>query len=130
MAVIGTRPEAIKMAPVVHELARHAPAVTTIVCATGQHRELLDRTLDLFEVHADCNLHEMTHDQTLADLTGRLLERLDRLVRKKRPDWVIVQGDTTTAMVGALVGLYQHIPVAHVEAGLRTQDLGQPFPEE
>lgn len=130
MTLIGTRPEAIKMAPVVHELARHAPEVTTFVCATGQHRELLDRTLALLDVRPHRNLEVMAHDQTLAGLTGRLLELLDPLVRDERPDWLVVQGDTTTAMVGALVGFYRRIRVAHVEAGLRTDDLRQPFPEE
>jgi UDP-N-acetylglucosamine 2-epimerase (non-hydrolysing) len=130
MMVIGTRPEAIKMAPVVHELARQGPMVSTFVCATGQHRELLSQTLALFDVRPDRNLDVMVHDQTLSGLTASLYERLDPLVRDERPDWLLVQGDTTTAMVGATVGFYRGVRVGHVEAGLRTGDLRQPFPEE
>ncbi len=130
MTVIGTRPEAIKMAPVIHELARHAPEVSTTVCATGQHRELLDQTLEMFGVHVDRNLDVMVPDQTLAGLTGSLFSRLDPLICDERPDWVLVQGDTTTAMVGAMAAFYRGVRVGHVEAGLRTSDLRQPFPEE
>jgi UDP-N-acetylglucosamine 2-epimerase len=127
MTVIGTRPEAIKMAPVVHELARHPSEISTLVCATGQHRDLLGPTLDLFAIRPDRNLDVMVHDQTLAGLTARMFELLDPLVRDERPDWLLVQGDSTTALVGALVGFYRRVRIAHVEAGLRTHDLEQPF---
>jgi UDP-N-acetylglucosamine 2-epimerase (non-hydrolysing) len=130
MVAIGTRPEAIKLAPVVHELARHEPDVSSFVCATGQHRELLGRTLEVLNLRTDLNLDVMEHDQQLATLTGRLLERLDRVICDHRPDWILVQGDTTTAMAGALAGFYRRVRVGHVEAGLRTADLHQPFPEE
>jgi UDP-N-acetylglucosamine 2-epimerase (non-hydrolysing) len=130
LLVIGTRPEAIKMAPVAHELARHAPAFEPIVCATGQHRELLAPTLELLELTPDLNLDVMVHDQTLAGLTARLFELLDRVVADTRPDWILVQGDTTSAMVGSMVGFYRRVRVGHIEAGLRTADLTQPFPEE
>jgi UDP-N-acetylglucosamine 2-epimerase (non-hydrolysing) len=130
LVVVGTRPEAIKIAPVVTELRRHAPSIATYLCSTGQHKELLDSALALFDLRPDCDLAVMTADQTLAGLTSRLFERLDRVVDEQRPDWLIVQGDTTTAMVGATVGFYRRVPVAHVEAGLRTGDVRQPFPEE
>ena len=130
MVVIGTRPEAIKLAPVVHELSRHASELSPFVCASGQHRELLGRTLDILNLRADQNLDVMEHDQDLAGLTSRLFDRLDRTIRERQPDWIMVQGDTTTAMVGAMTGFYRRVRVAHVEAGLRTADLTQPFPEE
>lgn len=130
LVVIGTRPEAIKMAPVVHELARQPDAFSVFVCATGQHRELLAQTLDLVRLRVDCNLDVMVHDQSLAGLTARLFDELDPLVDAQGPDWILVQGDTTTAAVGALVGFYRRVRVGHVEAGLRTDDLHQPFPEE
>ncbi len=118
------------MAPVVREMTRHAPTLSVFVCSTGQHRELLSQTLDVFGLRPDHDLGVMVHDQTLAGLTGRLFERLDPVVREQRPDWLLVQGDTTTAMVGAMVGFYRRVRVGHVEAGLRTDDLGHPFPEE
>ena len=118
------------MAPVVHELARHAPAMISYVCATGQHRELLDRALDRLDLRPDQCLDVMVHDQTLAGLTARLFESLDPAIREQKPDWVLVQGDTTTAMVGALAAFYQRVRIGHVEAGLRTNDLDRPFPEE
>jgi UDP-N-acetylglucosamine 2-epimerase len=130
LIVIGTRPEAIKMAPVVHELARHRDAFSVFVCATGQHRELLAQTLELVRVRVDRNLDVMVHDQSLAGLTARLFEQLDPLVVAQEPDWILVQGDTTTAAVGAMTGFYRRVRVGHVEAGLRTDDLHQPFPEE
>jgi UDP-N-acetylglucosamine 2-epimerase (non-hydrolysing) len=130
LVVIGTRPEAIKMAPVLRQLGEHAAQVSTVVCSTGQHRELLHRTLDLFGITPDCRLDVMLHDQTLAGLTARLFQQLDPVVRDQQPDWLLVQGDTTTALVGAMTGFYRRVRVAHVEAGLRTGDLSQPFPEE
>jgi UDP-N-acetylglucosamine 2-epimerase (non-hydrolysing) len=130
LVVIGTRPEAIKLAPVVHELARHPDEFSVFVCATGQHRDLLTQTLDLVRLRVDSNLDVMVHDQSLAGLTARLFDRLDPIVEAQRPDWLLVQGDTTTAAVGAMAGFYRGVRVGHVEAGLRTDDLRQPFPEE
>jgi len=130
MIVIGTRPEAIKMAPVVHELARHAPRLSTFVCTTGQHRELLAPTLGTLELRPDRNLDIMTDDQSLSRLTARLFELLDPVVVEQQPDWMLIQGDTTTAMVAAAVAFYRRVRIGHVEAGLRTSDLGRPFPEE
>jgi UDP-N-acetylglucosamine 2-epimerase len=128
--VVGTRPEAIKMAPVVQALKRRAPRVSTYLCATGQHRDLVGSALGLFDLRPDCDLDVMTEEQSLASLTARLFERLDPIVAAERPDWLLVQGDTTTAMVGATVGLYRRVPLGHVEAGLRTGDIARPFPEE
>src|SRR4029453_11294826 len=130
MIVIGTRPEAIKMAPVVHELARHAPRLSTFVCTTGQHRELLAPTLGALELRPDRNLDIMTDDQSLSRLTARLFELLDPVVVEQQPDWMFIQGDTTAAMVAAAVAFYRRVRTGHVEAGLRTSDLGRPFPEE
>jgi UDP-N-acetylglucosamine 2-epimerase (non-hydrolysing) len=128
LAVVGTRPEAIKMAPLVAAARRHGDQV--VVCATAQHREMLDRVLELFDIRPDHDLDLMRPDQSLADLTARAVAALDPVVVRERPDWVLVQGDTTTAMVGALVAFYRGVPVGHVEAGLRTGDLRRPFPEE
>jgi UDP-N-acetylglucosamine 2-epimerase (non-hydrolysing) len=130
MAVVGTRPEAIKMAPVIHELRRHPDAFSVFVCATGQHRELLTRALDMMRVPVDRNLNVMVHDQSLSGLTARLFDALDPLVEAEQPAWLLVQGDTTSAMVAGLVAFYRKVRLGHVEAGLRTDDLHQPFPEE
>jgi UDP-N-acetylglucosamine 2-epimerase len=130
LSIVGTRPEAIKMAPVVAELRRHPTTVEAPLCATGQHRELLAQPLALFGLAPDHDLGLMTPNQDLAALTSRLFEALDRVVDAERPDWVLVQGDTTTAMVGAMVAFYRRLRVGHVEAGLRTGDLTRPFPEE
>lgn len=128
LVVVGTRPEAIKLAPVILEARRRGCEV--LVCATAQHREMLDGVLRLFGIVPDSDLDLMRPDQTLADLTARALQGLDQVVAESKPDWLLVQGDTTTAMVGALVGFYRHVPVGHIEAGLRSFDLEQPFPEE
>jgi len=130
MIAIGTRPEAIKMAPVVRELARQGAAVSTFVCATGQHRELLVPALGALELRPDRNLDVMTDDQSLSGLTAQLFERLDPVLVEQQPDWMLVQGDTTTAMVAAAAAFYRRVSIGHVEAGLRTSDLGRPFPEE
>jgi UDP-N-acetylglucosamine 2-epimerase len=130
MVVIGTRPEAIKLAPVIHELGRHRSHLSPFVCVTGQHRELLGTTLEILGVRADRNLAVMQYDQDLAGLTSRLFKRIGQAIDDERPDWVLVQGDTTTAMVGAMAAFYRRARVGHVEAGLRTGDLRQPFPEE
>lgn len=129
MVVIGTRPEAIKMAPVVRELARD-PAIVTRLVVTGQHRELLDPVLELFDLRPDRRLEAMVHGQTLSGLTARLFELLDPVVADERPDWMLVQGDTATTMTASLVAFYHGVAVGHIEAGLRTSDLRQPFPEE
>jgi UDP-N-acetylglucosamine 2-epimerase (non-hydrolysing) len=130
MLIIGTRPEAIKMAPVVRELREWDCRFETVLCSTGQHRDMLDQALEPFDLEPDLDLGLMTTNQTLTDLTTRTLEALDEVMTNVRPDMVIVQGDTTSAMAGALTAYYHRIPVGHLEAGLRTSDLYQPFPEE
>jgi UDP-N-acetylglucosamine 2-epimerase (non-hydrolysing) len=126
--VIGTRPEAIKLAPVVRELRRRSARVTVV--STGQHRHMLDQMLDQFEIVPDLELATMRPQQRLSDLTAALAGRLGRGLRKLRPDYVLVQGDTTSAMCGALCAFYEGIPVGHVEAGLRSGSVNSPFPEE
>lgn len=130
LSIFGTRPEAIKMAPVVKELNRHRGQFTSVVCVTAQHRQMLDQVLSLFGIAPDYDLNIMQEDQTLAQVTANALTRLDAVLQSEKPDWVLTQGDTTTAMVGALAAFYHRIPVGHVEAGLRTWDKYQPFPEE
>ena len=130
LSIVGTRPEVIKMAPVVAELRRHQGVIASVLCATGQHRELSDQALGLFGLVPDHHLGVMTPNQDLATLTARLFESIDRVLQIERPDWVLVQGDTTSALVGAMAAFYRRIRVGHVEAGLRTGDLGRPFPEE
>ncbi|MBE1612771.1 non-hydrolyzing UDP-N-acetylglucosamine 2-epimerase [Actinopolymorpha pittospori] len=129
MLVYGTRPEAIKMAPVVKALAA-STAIEPIVAVTGQHREMLDQVHALFGIEPDHDLAILTHRQTLAEVTTRALSGLDPLVRDVAPDAVVVQGDTTTTFAGALAAFYQQVPVVHLEAGLRTADRYAPFPEE
>ncbi len=129
VAVCGTRPDAIKMAPVVHAL-RQCEAFETRLIATGQHREMLDQVLRLFRLTPDADLNIMTAHQTLVEITVRALEGLDRLLRESPADVVLAQGDTTTTFVAALAAFYHKIPFGHVEAGLRTYDKYQPFPEE
>lgn len=127
--VFGTRPEAIKLCPVV--LAMKAdPYFDCKVCVTGQHREMLKQVLDVFGVVPDCNLELMRPDQTLADLTSRTIAALDKYFVAENPDAVMVQGDTTTVLAGALTAFYHHTPIAHVEAGLRTGNMESPWPEE
>ena len=127
--VFGTRPEAIKLCPVVLALKADS-AFDCKVCVTGQHREMLQQVLDVFGVVPDVDLKLMQHNQTLAGLTARALMALDDYLAKERPDVVMVQGDTTTVLAGALAAFYHHIPVAHVEAGLRTWNMESPWPEE
>jgi UDP-N-acetylglucosamine 2-epimerase len=129
LSVFGTRPEAVKMAPVVERLRRTA-GVEARVCVTGQHRQMLDQVLALFDIVPDFDLDVMEPDQALAPLTEAILHRLDPVLEEVRPDWVLVQGDTTTVMATALLAYYRGIRVGHVEAGLRTGDKWQPFPEE
>jgi UDP-N-acetylglucosamine 2-epimerase (non-hydrolysing) len=130
LSIFGTRPEAIKMAPVVKELQRRSGQIRSLVCVTGQHREMLDQVLKMFAIQPDYDLNLMQPNQTLAGLTAVLFEGLDRVVRETRPDWILAQGDTTTVMVASLVSHYHRVRFGHVEAGLRTGDKFQPFPEE
>ena len=130
LVVFGTRPEAIKLAPVVLALARHPREFSVRVCVTAQHREMLDQVLDVYAIRPDHDLDVMRPDQTLPDLTAAALLALGRVIDAERPVLVVVQGDTTTTMVAALAAFYARIPVAHVEAGLRTRDKRAPFPEE
>lgn len=129
MTIFGTRPEAIKMAPVIRELRKH-PEIETRVCITAQHREMLDQVMQLFHLTADYDLNIMAQGQTLYDITGRVLRGLQEVFAKERPDCVLVHGDTTTTFTAALAAFYAQIPVGHVEAGLRTGNLLSPFPEE
>ncbi len=130
LSVIGTRPEAIKMAPVIEELNRHPDEVQSVVCATAQHREMLDQVLKLFDIRPDYDLNIMQANQALSQLTADLFARLDPVVKQTRPECVLAQGDTTTVLVTALVAYYHKLPFGHVEAGLRTGDPFKPFPEE
>ena len=126
---MGTRPEAIKLAPVVLEFRRHVEIEST-VCATAQHRHMLDQVNDWFGITPDIDLDLMAHNQKLSDFAAKALTGISRVIEERKPDVVIVQGDTTTAMMAALAAAYQKVAVAHVEAGLRTRDLFNPFPEE
>ncbi|NLJ81130.1 MAG: UDP-N-acetylglucosamine 2-epimerase (non-hydrolyzing) [Firmicutes bacterium] len=127
--VFGTRPEAIKMAPLINELKKQN-AWETRVIVSGQHREMLDQVLRIFKIKPDCDLQVMRAQQSLSEITIRVLEGLNTVFRKWRPDLVLVHGDTTTALAGALAGFYWKIPIGHVEAGLRTPTIWNPFPEE
>jgi UDP-N-acetylglucosamine 2-epimerase (non-hydrolysing) len=129
LSVFGTRPEAIKMAPVLHELEGRCGIVSR-VCVTGQHREMLDPFLELFQIHPHWDLDLMKPGQTLFDVTSGVLLGLREVMEVEHPDLVLVQGDTTSAMTGALAAFYLHVPVGHVEAGLRTDRKDSPFPEE
>ena len=128
--VFGTRPEAIKMAPVIKELQRHTSEFKTLVISTAQHRQMLDQVLNTFQIEPDIDLNLMTHNQTLSGITQRALEALDETLATQKPDCVMVQGDTTTAFAAALSAFYRKTPVAHVEAGLRSRDIQNPWPEE
>jgi UDP-N-acetylglucosamine 2-epimerase (non-hydrolysing) len=128
--VIGTRPEAIKMAPLVRQCARRDDIARPLLCSTGQHREMLAPVVEYFGLTVDVDLALMTADQTLAVLTARCLQGLDAVIERERPDCVVVQGDTTTAMAAALAAFYRRVPVVHVEAGQRTGNLPAPWPEE
>ncbi len=130
LCIFGTRPEAIKMAPVVRELRKQPDRFRVRTCATAQHREMLDQVLDLFGIVPDADLDLMQEGQTLSQVASRLLARLEPVLREERPDWVLVQGDTTTVMATAIAAHHLRIRVGHVEAGLRTGDRWNPFPEE
>lgn len=130
MTVFGTRPEAIKMAPVVLELAKHAEYIEPVVAVTAQHREMLDQVLNLFEIQPDHDLDIMSQGQTLFDITCRAMQGLNTVIAEEKPDIVLVHGDTTTTFAGALAAFYHQTTVGHVEAGLRTGNKLSPFPEE
>lgn len=130
MLVFGTRPEAIKMAPLVKEFEKHPEEFKTIVCVTGQHRQMLDQVLDLFEITPDYDLNIMKQGQDLYDVTARVLTGMRDVLKEAQPDMVLVHGDTTTSTAAALAAFYQQIPVGHVEAGLRTHNIYSPWPEE
>lgn len=130
MLVFGTRPEAIKMCPLVKEFQKHNDGFETIVCVTGQHREMLDQVLNIFEVKPDYDLNIMKQGQDLYDVTARVLTGMRDVFKECKPDVVLVHGDTTTSTAAALAAFYQQIPVGHVEAGLRTHNIYSPWPEE
>lgn len=130
LSIFGTRPEAIKMAPIIRELQRHAPQLTSRVCVTGQHRDMLDQVLALFAIVPHYDLSVMRDAQSPTQVAATVLSRLEPILQKERPDWVLVQGDTTTAMAASLAAFYAGLKVGHVEAGLRTHDNRHPFPEE
>jgi UDP-N-acetylglucosamine 2-epimerase (non-hydrolysing) len=130
LVVIGTRPEAIKLAPLVAELRRRPHQFETLVCVTGQHRTMVDRVLAFFAIDVDYDLNVMETDQTLCATTARVLARIEPVVETTNPDLVVVQGDTNSALAGALAGFYSRTTVCHVEAGLRTGDFSSPYPEE
>ncbi len=130
MVVFGTRPEAVKMAPVIKALQKHSPDIETVVTVTAQHREMLDQVLAAFDIIPDIDLDLMQPDQNLAQLAARIFTNLDPILKEQKPDWLLVQGDTTTVMAASLLGYYNRIKIGHVEAGLRSFDKWQPFPEE
>lgn len=130
MLVFGTRPEAIKMAPLVKEFQKHPDKFKTIVCVTGQHRQMLDQVLDIFDIAPDYDLNIMKQGQDLYDVTARVLTGMRDVLTVAKPDVVLVHGDTTTSTAAALAAFYQQIPVGHVEAGLRTHNIYSPWPEE
>ena len=129
MSVFGTRPEAIKMAPLVKELEKRNN-MESVVCVTAQHRQMLDQVLKAFRIRPDYDLNIMKHGQTLSDITTAALQGMEGVIRETKPDIVLVHGDTTTAVAAALAAFYQQVPIGHVEAGLRTYDKYSPFPEE
>lgn len=130
LLVFGTRPEAIKMAPLVKEFEKHPESFETLVCVTGQHREMLDQVLRIFDIKPDYDLNIMKQGQDLYDVTSRMLLGMRDVLKEAKPDAVLVHGDTTTSTAAALAAFYQQIPVGHVEAGLRTYNIYSPWPEE
>ena len=128
MLVFGTRPEAIKMAPLVKEFQKNLEDFQTVVCVTGQHRQMLDQLLDIFGIQPDYDLDIMKQGQDLYDVTSRVLVGMRDVLKEVRPDVVLVHGDTTTSTAAALAAFYLQIPVGHVEAGLRTHDIYSPWP--
>lgn len=130
LTIIGTRPEAVKMAPIIQELARHQGVVESVVVSTGQHREMLDQMFELFDITPDIELDIMRPNQSPSLVAARVLQGLDRLFEQRRPHWLLVQGDTTTVMAAGIAAHHRRVRVGHVEAGLRTYDRMNPFPEE
>ncbi len=128
--ILGTRPEAIKMAPIIQECRKNFNKIEVKICLTGQHKEMLQQVLDFFDITADFDLSLMTHNQTLFDITANALKGIEQVLNNYHPDIILVQGDTTTAMTGALSGYYKKIKVGHIEAGLRSGNIYAPFPEE
>ena len=129
MSVFGTRPEAIKMAPLVKELAAH-PQIESLCCLTGQHREMLDSVMDIFQLKGDYDLNIMEKQQTLTTITTKTILGMDHVIEEAKPDLILVHGDTSTTFAGALSAFYHQVPIGHVEAGLRTYDKYSPYPEE
>ena len=129
MSVFGTRPEAIKMAPLVQELKKY-PEIVSLCCVTAQHRQMLDSVLEVFDLKPDWDLDIMTPRQTLSTITSKCLLGMDEAIDELKPDMILVHGDTSTTFAGALSAFYHQVPVGHVEAGLRTYDKYSPFPEE
>jgi UDP-N-acetylglucosamine 2-epimerase (non-hydrolysing) len=130
LTISGTRPEAIKIAPVILELQKHHEKIKTVTCSTGQHRELLKGTFDLFGIDIDYNLDLMVKNQTLTQITAKMFVALSKVFEKEKPDWVLAQGDTTTVMVASIISYYNKVRFGHIEAGLRTGNLYSPYPEE
>ncbi|CAK0769798.1 UDP-N-acetylglucosamine 2-epimerase [Gammaproteobacteria bacterium] len=130
LSIFGTRPEAIKMAPILQALKCHSNLIVSKVCVTAQHRQMLDQVLNLFKIRPDYDLDVMHANQTLTQVAATVMARLEPIFNQEKPDWVLVQGDTTTVAAAAWAAFYAHIKVGHVEAGLRTHDKYQPFPEE
>lgn len=130
MSIFGTRPEAIKMAPIIQEMEHHKGEIDSVICVTAQHREMLDSVLDTFHITPDYDLNIMKKGQTLDSVTGTILHGLNDILEKEKPNMVLVHGDTTTTFASALSAFYHKIPVGHVEAGLRTHNLYSPYPEE
>jgi UDP-N-acetylglucosamine 2-epimerase (non-hydrolysing) len=130
ISVFGTRPEAIKMAPVLRELAKFPDRIVSKVCVTAQHRQMLDQVLELFDIQPDYDMNVMEESQTPTKVAASVMTKLEPILQKEQPDWVLVQGDTTTMMAASVAAFYARVKVAHVEAGLRTHNKWQPFPEE
>lgn len=129
ITIFGTRPEAIKMCPLILELKK-TKQIDCVICLTGQHKEMLDQVMSTFAIRADYNLNIMQQDQTLFTITIEILKRLETILKKEKPDLILVHGDTTTSFAAALGGFYRHIPIGHIEAGLRTYNMYSPYPEE
>ena len=129
MSIFGTRPEAIKMAPLIKELNKRKE-IKSIVCVTAQHREMLDQVLNIFNIEPDYDLNIMRKEQTLSDITANVLYEMEKVIKETKPDIILVHGDTTTTFSGALAAFYNHVAIGHVEAGLRTNDKYSPYPEE
>ena len=129
MSIFGTRPEAIKMAPLIKELERRKE-IKSIVCVTAQHRQMLDQVLETFKIKPDYDLDIMKQGQSLSEITTRVLNGLEKVIKEVEPDIILIHGDTTTTFAGALAAFYNQVAIGHVEAGLRTYDKYSPFPEE